>query len=86
MNRCGMVKSKVAPVVIGALCATTPKLKEWLQQILDTTSEVSVQKCAVLETADILHRTLNLPGVVLRLRNTHYFYLMKFQNLNHCQL
>ncbi|KAF7665893.1 hypothetical protein LDENG_00129980 [Lucifuga dentata] len=56
------VKSKVVPVVIGALGAVTPKLGEWLQEIPGTTSEVSVQKSAVLGTAKILCRTLKLPG------------------------
>ncbi|PWA20037.1 hypothetical protein CCH79_00016098 [Gambusia affinis] len=36
------------PVVIGALGAVTPKLEQWLQQIPGTTSDISVQKCAVL--------------------------------------
>ncbi|KAF7652030.1 hypothetical protein LDENG_00102420 [Lucifuga dentata] len=47
-------KSKVVPVVIGALGAVNPKLEEWLQEIPGTTSEVSVQKSAVLGTAKIL--------------------------------
>ncbi|KAF7648062.1 hypothetical protein LDENG_00162600 [Lucifuga dentata] len=48
------VKSKVVPVVIGALGAVAPNLGEWLQEIPGTTSEVSVQKSAVLGTAKIL--------------------------------
>lgn len=40
-----------------------PKLGEWLQHISGRTSEVSVQKSSVLETAKILHRTLKLPGL-----------------------
>ena len=57
------VKAKVVPVVIGALGAVTPKLEEWLQQIPGTTSELSVQKSAVLKTAKILRRTLKLPDL-----------------------
>ena len=57
------VKATVVPVVIGALGAVTHKLGEWLQQIPGTTSEVSVQKSAVLGTAKILRRTLKLPGL-----------------------
>uniref|UniRef100_A0A3P9D2Q4 Histone H4 n=1 Tax=Maylandia zebra TaxID=106582 RepID=A0A3P9D2Q4_9CICH len=43
--------------------AVTPKLGEWLQQIPGITSEISVQKSAVLGTAEILRRTLKLPGL-----------------------
>ncbi|KAL3984303.1 histone H2B [Sarotherodon galilaeus] len=43
---------------------TEPRLNsEWLQQIPGTTSEISVQKSAVLGTAKILRRTLKLPGL-----------------------
>ncbi len=42
------VKAAVVPVVIGALGAVTPKLGDWLQQMTGTTSEISVQKSAVL--------------------------------------
>ncbi|CAK6975403.1 hypothetical protein D4764_15G0008790, partial [Scomber scombrus] len=54
------VKATVVPVVIGALGAMTHKLEEWLQQTPGTTSEVSVQKSAVLGTAKILRTTLKL--------------------------
>ena len=57
------VTATVVPVVIGALGAVTYKLGEWLQQIQRKTSEVSVQKSAVLGTAKILYRTLKLPGL-----------------------
>ncbi|XP_078017068.1 uncharacterized protein LOC144458442 [Epinephelus lanceolatus] len=57
------VKVDVVPVVVGALGAVTPKLGEWLWQIPGTTSEASVQKCAVLETAKILCRILKLRGL-----------------------
>ena len=57
------MKAAVVPMVFGALRAVTPKLREWLQQILGTTSETSVQKRTVLGTAKILHRTLKLPGL-----------------------
>ena len=50
-------------VVKGALGAVTPKLKAWLQQIIGTTSELSVQTSAVLGTAKILRRTLKLPDL-----------------------
>ena len=55
------MKAKLVPVVIGPLGAVTPKLEEWLEQIPGTTSELSVQKSAVLATVKILHRTLKLP-------------------------
>ena len=57
------MKATVVPVVIGALGAVTPKLEEWLQQIPGKTSDISVQKSAVLGTAKILRRTLKLPGL-----------------------
>lgn len=46
----------VVPVVIGELGAVTPKLGEWLQQIARTTSEISIQKSAILGTSKILCR------------------------------
>ena len=63
----------MVPVVIEALGAVTPKLEERLQQIPGTTSELSVQKSAVLGTAKILRRTIKLPGLWEdpRLRKTH---------------
>ncbi|TWW65014.1 hypothetical protein D4764_22G0006610 [Takifugu flavidus] len=57
------MKTTVVPVVIGTLGAVTPNLSRWLQQIAGTTSEISVQKSAVLGTAKILWRTLRLPGL-----------------------
>ncbi len=57
------VKATVVPVVIGALGAVTHKLGEWLQQIPGTTSEVSVQKSAILRTTNIQCRTLKLPDL-----------------------
>ena len=63
LERMWKVKAKMVPVVVRARCAVTPKLEEWLQQISGTTTEVSVQKSAVLGTAKILHRTLKLPGL-----------------------
>ncbi|XP_076744288.1 uncharacterized protein LOC143420307 [Maylandia zebra] len=63
LERMWRVKVTVVPVVIGALGAVTPKLGEWLQQIPGITSEISVQKSAVLGTAKILRRTLKLPGL-----------------------
>lgn len=56
------MKAAVVPVVIGALRALTHKLGEWFQQIPGKTSEITVQKSAVLGTAKILHRTLGFPG------------------------
>ena len=58
---------KVVPVVLGALRALTPKLGECIQQILGT-SEISVQKRAILGTAKILCKTLRLPGLWSRTR------------------
>ena len=42
--------------------AINPKLGEWLQQIPGTTSEISIRKSIVLETAEMQRRTLKLPG------------------------
>ncbi|TWW76591.1 hypothetical protein D4764_13G0012530 [Takifugu flavidus] len=63
MERMWGMKATVVPVVIGTLGVVTPNLSRWLQQIPGTTSEISVQKSAVLGTAKILRRTLRLPGL-----------------------
>ncbi|TWW73485.1 hypothetical protein D4764_15G0008790 [Takifugu flavidus] len=63
MERMWGMKATVVPVVIGTLGVVTPKLSRWLQQIPGTTSEISVQKSAVLGTAKILRRTLRLQGL-----------------------
>ena len=42
------VKAAVVPIGIEALGVVTPKLDWWLQQIPGTTSEISVQKSALL--------------------------------------
>lgn len=42
------VKATVVPVVIRLLGAVTAKLGEWFKLIQGTTSEISVQKNAVL--------------------------------------
>ena len=63
LERTWKVKAKVVPVVIGALGPVTPRLEEWLQQIPGTTSELSVQKSAVLRITKILRRTHKLPGL-----------------------
>ena len=63
LEKAWKVKASVVPVVVGALGAVTPKLEEWLQQIPGNTSDISVQKSAVLGTAKILRRTLKLPGL-----------------------
>ena len=57
------VKATVVPIVIRTLGAGTFKLDWWLQQISSTTSEISVQKSALLGTAKILCRILNLLGL-----------------------
>ncbi|KAK7895269.1 hypothetical protein WMY93_020594 [Mugilogobius chulae] len=58
LEKAWKVKATVVPVVIGALGAVTPKLDEWLQHIPGSTSDISVQKSAVLGTARILRRGL----------------------------
>lgn len=61
MDKPWQVHASVVPVITGALSAVTPKLKEWLQIISGTTSEISAQRNAVLETSKILqkdHQTL----------------------------
>lgn len=52
------VKATVVPVVTVTLGYVTPKLDQWLQQISEMTSLISVQMRAVLETDTLLHRTL----------------------------
>ena len=69
LERSWKVMAKVVPVVIGALRAETPKLKKWLQQIPETTTELSVQESAVLGTTKILCRTLKLPGLWWKTRD-----------------
>lgn len=54
------VTASVVPMVIKDLDAVTTKLGEWFQQIPETTSEISVQKTAVLGTSQKIHRDLNL--------------------------
>lgn len=50
------VKVSVVPMMIRVLGAVTHKLGEWLQQTPGTTSEVSVQRSPILQTAKILRR------------------------------
>lgn len=57
------VKVNMDPVVIRALGVVTPKLGEWLKLIPGTTSEISVQKSAVLGRAKKLRWTLKLSGL-----------------------
>lgn len=57
------VKAIRVVVVIRANGAVTLKLKAWLQEKLGTTSQFSVQKRALLGTAEILRRTFKLPGL-----------------------
>ncbi|XP_070694492.1 protocadherin-8 [Pempheris klunzingeri] len=66
------VKATVVPVVFRALGSVTHKLGEWLQQIQGRTSEVSVQKSAVLRTAKSEGNTIryqtneeDAPGTVI---------------------
>ena len=62
LEKAWKVKATVVPVVIGTLGAVTPMLEKWLQQIPGTTSDISIQKSAILGTAKILRRTLKLPA------------------------
>ena len=69
LKRMWGVKTSMVPVVIGAVRTLTPKWDMWLKQIPGITSEVSVQKSAILvdripDNPDkILSRTLRLPGL-----------------------
>ena len=63
MEKMWKVKAKVVPIVIGALGAVAPTLEKWLEEIPGETTEVSIQKNAILGTARILRRTLKLPGL-----------------------
>lgn len=56
------VKVSAVSVVIKAFSVVTPELEDWLQQVLEATSEISVQKSSVLGPAEILNRTLTVPG------------------------
>lgn len=56
-------QASVVPSVIGALDVDTHKLEEWCQQIPGTTTENSVQRCAISGTAKILNKTLKVPGL-----------------------
>lgn len=47
LERTWKAKRTVVPVVIGALGTVTAKLEEQLQQVLGTTSEISVQNSTV---------------------------------------
>ena len=63
MEKMWKVKVKVVPIVIGALGAVAPTLEKWLEEIPGETTEVSIQKNAILGTARMLRRTLKLPGL-----------------------
>ena len=63
LERMRGVKASAVPVVRGALGVITPKLVEKLQQIPGTTSEIFVQKSTIPGPAEILRRSLRLPGL-----------------------
>ncbi len=62
LQRIWKVKSKVVPVVVGALGAVTPVLQKWLKEIPGEHAYRNLQKSALIGTAKILRRTLNLKG------------------------
>ena len=63
MEKMWKVEAKVVPIVVGALGAVTTTLEKWLEQIPGRTTEISIQKNAILGTSRILRRTLKLPGL-----------------------
>ena len=48
LGRMWGIKISVVPMMIGTVWVVTPKLGEWLQQIPETTSEISVLKSTIL--------------------------------------
>ena len=63
LSRIWKVKTKVVPVVVGALGAITPTQEQWLKEIPGQHNSIQLQKSALLGTAKILRRTLKLPGL-----------------------
>ena len=57
------VKAKVVPVVIGALGSTTAHLEQHLENIPGTHNVGSLLKSALLGSAHILRKVLDLPGI-----------------------
>jgi hypothetical protein len=63
LSRIWKVKTKVIPVVVGALGALTSTHEQWLSEIPGQQDSNKIQKCTLLGTAKILRRTLKLPGL-----------------------
>ena len=63
LTRLWQVKTTVTPVVIGALGSITPAHEKWLETIAGKHQSCELQKSALLGTAKILRRYLNLPGL-----------------------
>ena len=63
LSRLWKVKTKVIPVVVGALGALTSTHEQWLSEIPGEQDSNIIQKSALLGTAKILRRTLKLPGL-----------------------
>ena len=61
VQRLWNTKTEVVPVVIGALGAYTPKLKRYLEKIPGTHNIPELMKAALLGSAHILRRCLDLP-------------------------
>nr|XP_061795480.1 uncharacterized protein K02A2.6-like [Nerophis lumbriciformis] len=58
LERAWKVNAAVVPVVIGTQGTVSATLEKWLQQIPGVTSDIPVQRSAVLGTAKVLRRTL----------------------------
>ena len=54
---------QIIPVVIGGLGAVTPMIETWLENIPGHHDLILLQKSALLGSAKIIRRTLNLPGL-----------------------
>jgi hypothetical protein len=63
LERLWEVKTKVIPVVVGALGTVTDRLSAWLGEIPGKINEVDLQKSALLGTTKLLRRILRLPGL-----------------------
>ena len=61
MQKLWNVKATVVPVVIGALGSHTPELESYLEKLPGNQNKASLIRAALLGSAHILRRTLNLP-------------------------
>ena len=60
IQRLWHVRAEIIPIVIGALGAVSPKFDDWLKSLHINLYPCTLQKSALLETAGLLRRTLNI--------------------------